>query len=96
VVIIENRDKPGGHWNSAYKYVKLHQPAYCYGVSSTPIPGSENIRELASGPKLIEYWKKIAEQLEATGNVRIYYEHSYDFKQTPEAKSHKFESKCGS
>jgi cation diffusion facilitator CzcD-associated flavoprotein CzcO len=24
VVMIENRDKPGGHWNSAYKYVKLH------------------------------------------------------------------------
>jgi cation diffusion facilitator CzcD-associated flavoprotein CzcO len=24
IVIIESRDRPGGHWNSAYKYVKLH------------------------------------------------------------------------
>jgi cation diffusion facilitator CzcD-associated flavoprotein CzcO len=24
VIMVENRDRPGGHWNSAYKYVKLH------------------------------------------------------------------------
>ena len=42
MVIVDRLSKPGGHWNMAYSFVTLHQPAFYYGVSST---------ELSSGLK---------------------------------------------
>ena len=33
-IIVDQRDKPGGHWNDAYSFVRLHQPAVTYGVNS--------------------------------------------------------------
>ncbi|MGK0425784.1 MAG: cation diffusion facilitator CzcD-associated flavoprotein CzcO, partial [Ilumatobacter sp.] len=40
VIIVDRFAKPGGHWNSAYPFVTLHQPSQFYGVSS---------RELSKG-----------------------------------------------
>ena len=34
VVLIDERKQPGGHWNDAYDYATLHQPARNYGVLS--------------------------------------------------------------
>ena len=34
VIIVDRYAKPGGHWNVAYPFVQLHQPASFYGVSS--------------------------------------------------------------
>ena len=34
VVMIDRHAKPGGHWNDAYPFVTLHQPAAFYGVNS--------------------------------------------------------------
>ncbi|OWY61309.1 hypothetical protein B7486_64465, partial [cyanobacterium TDX16] len=34
VVLVDRRDRPGGHWNDAYPFVRLHQPSSFYGVSS--------------------------------------------------------------
>lgn len=34
VVMADRRDRPGGHWNDAYSYVRLHQPSAWYGVAS--------------------------------------------------------------
>jgi cation diffusion facilitator CzcD-associated flavoprotein CzcO len=44
IVLVDRRHKPGGHWNDAYPFVGLHQPAAFYGVAS---------RELSE-------WKKAA------------------------------------
>ena len=33
-IIVDKHAKPGGHWNNAYQFVKLHQPAQYYGVNS--------------------------------------------------------------
>ena len=33
MVIVDRHDRPGGHWNDAYPFVRLHQPASYYGVS---------------------------------------------------------------
>ena len=33
-IIVDQRDKPGGHWTDAYSFVRLHQPAVTYGVNS--------------------------------------------------------------
>jgi hypothetical protein len=42
VVMVDRQQRPGGHWNDAYAFVRLHQPSAWYGVAS---------RELASGDK---------------------------------------------
>src|SRR6186713_757062 len=37
VTIVDRRHAPGGHWQDAYPYVRLHQPSTFYGVSSVPL-----------------------------------------------------------
>jgi len=34
LIIVDSFAKPGGHWNVAYPFVRLHQPSKFYGVSS--------------------------------------------------------------
>jgi hypothetical protein len=33
-ILVDNLAAPGGHWNDAYPFVRLHQPSACYGVPS--------------------------------------------------------------
>lgn len=42
VLMVDRLHRPGGHWNHAYPWVRVHQPSAWYGVAS---------RELASGEK---------------------------------------------
>ena len=42
VLMVDRHHRPGGHWNDAYPFVRLHQPSAWYGVPS---------RELSSGVK---------------------------------------------
>jgi cation diffusion facilitator CzcD-associated flavoprotein CzcO len=37
VVMVDRRATPGGHWNDAYPFVRLHQPSAIYGINSTPL-----------------------------------------------------------
>jgi cation diffusion facilitator CzcD-associated flavoprotein CzcO len=65
VVMVDRRGAPGGHWNDAYPFVRLHQPSLYYGVNSTPL-GSETLA--TSGPEAGMYER-------ATGaEIRAYYE----------------------
>ncbi|MEM7542847.1 MAG: NAD(P)-binding protein, partial [Pseudomonadota bacterium] len=34
VVLVDRYHAPGGHWNTAYPFVRLHQPSAFYGVNS--------------------------------------------------------------
>jgi hypothetical protein len=34
VVMVDRRHRPGGHWNDAYPFVRLHAPSATYGVGS--------------------------------------------------------------
>ncbi|BCW48455.1 hypothetical protein StoSoilB13_07970 [Arthrobacter sp. StoSoilB13] len=40
VAIVDRRHAPGGHWQDAYPFVRLHQPANLYGVESVPFGAS--------------------------------------------------------
>ena len=31
IIMVDRRECPGGHWVDTYPFVKLHQPAVCYG-----------------------------------------------------------------
>lgn len=35
IVMVDRYAHPGGHWTTAYPFVRLHQPASFYGVNST-------------------------------------------------------------
>ena len=37
ITIVDSKANPGGHWNDAYPFVRLHQPSSFYGVNSTPL-----------------------------------------------------------
>ncbi|HEY6814199.1 MAG TPA: hypothetical protein VI168_01545 [Croceibacterium sp.] len=41
VIIVDRRHAPGGHWNDAYPFVRLHQPSAYYGVNSLALGGDE-------------------------------------------------------
>lgn len=79
-VIVDRHDRPGGHWNDAYSFVRLHQPASSYGVSSTRL-GTEQIdqvghnsgfEELASGPEVLSHFDLVMRQrLLPSGRVRF-------------------------
>ena len=43
VVLVDNRSRVGGHWNSAYDFVGLHQPSHFYGVNSEKLEKNANV-----------------------------------------------------
>jgi len=56
VVLVDNRPKVGGHWNSAYDFVGLHQPSHFYGINSEKLEKNEKLGELATKPEILEYF----------------------------------------
>merc|ERR1711936_1551311 len=67
VVLVDKRAKPGGHWNDAYDFVRLHQPAALYGVNSKRLGvGGE---DLASKFQILSYYEDVLTSLVATGRV---------------------------
>jgi NAD(P)-binding Rossmann-like domain len=80
VVMVERRHRPGGHWNSAYPFVRLHQPSAFYGVNSLVL-GSDAIDsagpnaglyERATAPAICEYFNRVLEErLLPSGRVRF-------------------------
>jgi hypothetical protein len=81
MVIVDRHDRPGGHWNDAYPYVRLHQPASFYGVNSATL-GSGAIdqvglnagySELASGQDVLSHFDGVLRQrLLPSGRVRFF------------------------
>jgi hypothetical protein len=81
VVIVDRNDQPGGHWLSAYPFVRLHQPSAYYGVNSRRL-GSDSIDatgwnagfyELAGGSEVVSYYDTVMRQhLLPTGRVSYY------------------------
>ena len=78
VVVVDRNDQPGGHWTTAYPFVRLHQPSAYYGVNSRGL-GSDTIDhdglnagyyELASGAEVCAYFDAVMRQhLLPTGRV---------------------------
>jgi hypothetical protein len=67
VVLVDAGAQPGGHWTSAYPFVRLHQPSAYYGVNSRPL-GNDTIEqsgwnqgfyELASGTEVTAYYEQV-------------------------------------
>lgn len=80
VVIVDRQGQPGGHWNHAYPFVRLHQPSNFYGVNSLPL-GSDTIDttglnkglyELACKSEICAYFEQVMKGFLLSGRVRYF------------------------
>ena len=85
VTVIDRRLAPGGHWQDAYPFVRLHSPSAYYGVNSLPL-GRDRIEtdgenagffERAAGAEVREYFAQVAARLALTGRVRTLAGHEH-------------------
>lgn len=81
IIVVDSHDQPGGHWNDAYPFVRLHQPSAFYGVSSRPLGSgkvdavglNEGLYELATGAEVRAYFVDVMQQqFLPTGRVRFF------------------------
>jgi hypothetical protein len=68
-VVVDRHAVPGGHWNDAYSFVTLHQPAEFYGLVSTHLGSGGS--DLASLPTIVAYYGDAMRRFIATGRVRF-------------------------
>jgi len=81
VVLVDRRHRPGGHWNDAYPFVRLHGPSALYGVNSRTL-GSDTIEQTgpnagyyprATAAEICGYFQQVLdEQLLPSGRVRFF------------------------
>jgi len=81
VIMVDRRDRPGGHWNDAYPFVRLHQPAAFYGVNSRML-GNDAIEtagpnagmyEQSNAGEICDYFSRVLDEtLIPTGRVRFF------------------------
>ena len=90
MVIVDKHHGPGGHWNDAYSFVRLHQPSAFYGVNSRELGGEAldasplnyGMRERASSAQIIDYYEQVMQVFLASGRVTYLPMSSYDFSQS--------------
>ena len=69
-IVVDKHAKPGGHWNDAYQFVTLHQPAAYYGVNSKHL--GEGGKDLVSKSQILSYFELVLKDFLATGRVKFY------------------------
>lgn len=70
VVMVDRHHRPGGHWNDAYPFVKLHQPSAWYGVASRELSSwtkdqqgpNAGLFSLASGAEVLAHFDQVMQQ----------------------------------
>src|SRR5215472_5198890 len=70
LVIVDRYHQPGGHWTTAYPFVRLHQPSACYGVNSRKLGSdtidrvgwNEGLYELATAGEVTAYFDQVMQQ----------------------------------
>ena len=97
IMIVDRHHGPGGHWNDAYPFVRLHQPSGYYGVNSRKLGGdlrdthrlNLGMCERATAAELVSYYEQLMQQFLASGRVRYFpmcnYSGDYQQKHTVES-----------
>jgi hypothetical protein len=70
LLLVDRHHRPGGHWNDAYPFVRLHQPSATYGVNSRPLGQGQRdevglnrgLGELASGAEVLAYYDALMQE----------------------------------
>lgn len=107
VVLVERRGRPGGHWNDAYPFVRLHQPSAFYGVDSQPLGSdtkdatgwNQGLYELASGHEVCAYFDRVLNQrFLPSGRVNFFpsaeYEGGRRFRSLLSGRVHEVDGAC--
>lgn len=80
-IVVDRRHQPGGHWNDAYPFVRLHQPSAFYGVNSRRLGSNaidergwnKGLYELASQSEVCAYFGQVMQrQLLPSGRVQYF------------------------
>lgn len=88
MIIVDRRAKPGGHWNDAYPFVRLHGPSATYGVNSMPLGRgridavglNRGLHELSSGAEICAYYDRVMqERLLPSGRLTWLPRHDVDY-----------------
>jgi hypothetical protein len=81
IIMVDRHAAPGGHWNDAYPFVRLHQPSTRYGVNSRRLGNglkdeiglNQGLDELASGAEVMSYFDQVMhQQFLPTGRVQFF------------------------
>ncbi len=80
VVMVDRHHAPGGHWDDAYPFVRLHQPSAYYGVNSRQLGSlgkdatgiNAGMCERASGAELLSYYEQVMQGFLASGRVKYF------------------------
>lgn len=80
LVIVDRHHGPGGHWNDAYPFVRLHQPSSIYGVNSRKLgsdrletdPLNPGLTERATGAEIVSYYEGLMQDMVASGRVQYF------------------------
>lgn len=86
VIIVDRYSRPGGHWTTAYPFVRLHQPSTYYGVNSRHLGSGKidkvgwnrGLYELASRDEVTAYFSDVMRQtLLPSGRVQYFPKHEH-------------------
>ena len=80
MVIVDRHHCPGGHWNDAYPFVRLHQPSAYYGVNSMPLGSNKRdqtglnvgMYERATNSELVSYYGQLMQKFVDSGRVQYF------------------------
>lgn len=79
VLMVDRLHRPGGHWNHAYPWVRVHQPSAWYGVASRELASGEKdkvglnagLYSMASGAEVLAHFDQVMQQrFLPSGSVR--------------------------
>ena len=70
VVLVDKRAKPGGHWNDAYDFVRLHAPAAWYGVNSKALGSGGG--DLSTKAQILAYYELVMDELKSSGRLTYF------------------------
>lgn len=70
ITVVDRHHRPGGHWNDAYPFVRLHGPAAQYGVCSRDLSGwtknavglNQGLYTLSSQPEILAHFDQVMQQ----------------------------------
>lgn len=85
VVLVDRNSRPGGHWNMAYPFVRLHQPSCFYGMNSLPLGkrrdrwGREvfDANDAATAAEIVAYYERGIERFRRSGRVTCFFRAEY-------------------
>mmetsp|Transcript_18146 Transcript_18146/g.51467 ORF Transcript_18146/g.51467 Transcript_18146/m.51467 type:complete len:540 (+) Transcript_18146:95-1714(+) len=70
IIVVDERDHPGGHWNDAYRFARLHHESSHYGVGSRKL---EKVEKAGKGINKAKKEGKAGGHYASTGEVLVYY-----------------------